>query len=127
MIAWWKVVMGLVGPFAAFPSRLITYLPLVLLAVLLVVSLIKAVSLWKEINEVDEPVTPGDLLAAFEQAHADGELNDDEFQRVRQQLASCPSGDQSAATCSRPPHDDAAHEPTGSSSGDLDERTQSPT
>jgi Putative zinc-finger len=127
MMGWWKVVMGGAGPFAAFPSRATTYLPLALLAVLLVFSLIKAVGLWQEIHEVEEPVTSGDLLATFEQAHADGELDDDEFERVREHLASCPSGDQSAATGSRPPNDAAARKRTGPSTADLDEQSHSPT
>ena len=125
MIGWSKVVMGGAGPFAAFPSGATTYLPLALLAVLLVFSLIKAVGLWKEIREVEEPVTSGDLLATFGQAHADGELDDDEFERVRKRLASCPSRDQSAAADSRPPNDAAARKRTGPSSGDLDERSHS--
>jgi hypothetical protein len=125
MSGWWNVVTGGAGPFAAFPSHATTYLPLALLAVLLVFSLIKAVRLWQEIREVDEPVTSGDLLATFEQAHADGELDDDEFERVREHLASCPNGDQSAATGSRPPNDAAARKRTGPSSGDLDERSHS--
>jgi hypothetical protein len=95
MMRWSELVMHGAGLHAAFPSSealATTYFPLALLAVLLTVFLIKAVRLWQEIHEVDEPVTPGDLLASFEQAHAAGELNDDEFRKVREQLAGGPSG-----------------------------------
>jgi len=66
------------------------YLPVILLSVLLVALLIKAHRVWQEIHDVEEPVSAGDLLEAFEQAHADGELDDDEFERVRLQLKSVP-------------------------------------
>ena len=46
------------------------YIPLALLIVLLAALLIKAVRVWHEIHDVEEPDTPSDLLASFEQAHA---------------------------------------------------------
>ncbi len=76
--------------FADFPSTqslVTTYVPLGLLAVLLAASMIKAVRVWGEIHDVEEPDTPSDLLAAFEQAHAEGDLDDVEMARVREQLA----------------------------------------
>ena len=54
-------------------------MPLVLFAVLLVVLLAKAVRIWQEIHDVEEPATPGELLASLEDAHAAGELDDDEI------------------------------------------------
>ena len=52
---------------------------------LLVALLIKAVRVWEEIHDVEEPETPSDLLASFEGAHAEGELDDAEFARVERQ------------------------------------------
>jgi hypothetical protein len=40
---------------------------------------------------VEEPDSPGDLLASFEQAHAAGELDDEEFERVRARLKHSPT------------------------------------
>jgi hypothetical protein len=62
----------------------------ILLTVLLVALLIQAHRVWQEIHEVEEPVSSDDLLQSFTQAHADGELDDDEFERVRLQLTSFP-------------------------------------
>jgi hypothetical protein len=84
-----RLFMSSVAQFAAFPSTdalLKRYIPLVLLAVLLAASLKKAISVWQEIHDVEEPDAPGDLLASFEQAHAEGELDDVELARVREKL-----------------------------------------
>ena len=112
-------------PYAAFSVRATTYLPLALLAVLLTVLLVKAVGMWQEIHEAQEPITTSDLLDTFEQAHADGELDDDEFARVREQLASCPTGDPESASCSRPPQNETAAERIGPSSDGLDDPSHS--
>jgi hypothetical protein len=78
--------------FAALPWEFLArrVLPVILLTVLLVALLIQAHRIWQEIHEVDEPVSPDDLLSSFEQAHADGELDDEEFERVRLKLTSFP-------------------------------------
>jgi len=68
-----------------------TYIGLALLALLLVVLLVKAYRVWGEIHDVEEPDSPGDLLASFERAHAAGELDDTEFERVRAHLAHSPT------------------------------------
>ncbi|MFI5461452.1 MAG: hypothetical protein ACHRXM_39125 [Isosphaerales bacterium] len=68
-----------------------TYIGLALLAVLLVVALVKAYRVWGEIHDVEEPDSPGDLLASFERAHAAGELDDEEFERVRDRLKHSPT------------------------------------
>ena len=62
------------------------YIPLGLLTVLLVASLLKAVRVWEEIHDVEEPDSPSDLLTSFMQAHAAGELDDAEFARVCERL-----------------------------------------
>jgi hypothetical protein len=85
-----KSLLDSVAPFAAFPtteSLTARYIPLALLVVLLAASLIKAVRVWGEIYDVEEPDTPSDLLASFQQAHAQGELDDAEFARVTEKLA----------------------------------------
>jgi hypothetical protein len=66
------------------------YLPLALFVVLLAVLLTKAVRVWQEIHEVEDPATPDELLASLEDAHAAGDLDDDEIAKVRQQLAGFP-------------------------------------
>jgi hypothetical protein len=79
-----------IAPLAAFPtteSLATRYIPLALLAVLLVASLIKAIRVWGEIHDVEEPATVSDLLASFQEAHALGELDDEEFARVTEKLA----------------------------------------
>jgi hypothetical protein len=61
-----------------------TYFPLVVLAILLLVGIRVLARLMEEAEEEDDdPETPEDMLAEFEQAHAAGELNDEEYQRVR--------------------------------------------
>jgi hypothetical protein len=90
MLYWANSLLDSVTPLAAFPtteSLATRYIPLALLAVFLVASLIKAVRVWGEIHDVEEPDAPDDLLAAFQQAHAQGELDDDEFARVSEKLA----------------------------------------
>jgi hypothetical protein len=89
---WPKQLADSVAPLADFPrleSLAGRYVPLVLLALLLVVLLTKAVRTWQEIHEVLEPATPSELLATLEDAHIAGELDDDEIAKVRQQLGSC--------------------------------------
>jgi len=61
---------------------------LALLIVLMAIALVKAYRVWEEIKDVEEPDSPADLLEAFEQARAEGELSAEEMERVRQRLAS---------------------------------------
>ena len=89
MLRWAKPLLDSSIAFAEFPSReslLIKYIPLALLTVVLAALLFKAVRVWSEIHDVEEPDSPKDLLASFEQAHAEGELDDAELARVRAQL-----------------------------------------
>jgi len=78
-----------------------TYIGVALLAVLLVALLIKAYRVWEEIHDVEEPDSPGDLLASFEQAHAAGELDDEELERVRARLQPAPSLGEKASSSPR--------------------------
>jgi hypothetical protein len=75
-----------------------TYIGLGLLSVLLVVVLIKAYRVWEEIHDVEEPASPEDILASFEQAHAAGELDDEELQRVRVRLGRSSTSEGHSAT-----------------------------
>jgi hypothetical protein len=59
-----------------------------LLVAVLLVALIKGYREWQEIHDVEEPDSPDDLLRSFREAHAMGELDDDEFQRVERRLSS---------------------------------------
>lgn len=62
------------------------YVGVVLLSILAIMLLIHAYRVWQEIHEVEEPDSPADLLESFEQAHAEGELDDQELERVRRLL-----------------------------------------
>ncbi len=93
MIHWANLLDSSVA-FAELPSTeslMTKYIPLGLLTVLLAVLLFKAVQVWGEIHDVEEPDSPGDLLVSFQQAHADGDLDDAEFARLREQLSSAGS------------------------------------
>ena len=97
-----------------------TYIGLALLAVLLVAALIKAYRIWEEIHDVEEPDSPSDLLASFEEAHAAGELDDEELERVRKRLARFASTGKHRTA--RPPSVEATPPPGPSPSLDrLDE------
>jgi hypothetical protein len=63
------------------------YVGLALLIVMMVIALVKAYRVWEEIQDVEQPDSPADLLKSFEEARAAGELNEDEMDRVRKQLA----------------------------------------
>jgi uncharacterized membrane protein len=91
---------GAITVFAAAPVRGVDvsaryyYLGLAILAVLMLVAAVKAYRTWEEIHDVEEPDSPQDLLEMFEDAHAEGELDDEEFERVRRRLAaSAPDSD----------------------------------
>ena len=66
------------------------YIPLGLLTVLLLASLLKAVRVWEEIHDVEEPDSPSDLLTSFIQAHAAGELDDAELRESARGWAESP-------------------------------------
>lgn len=58
------------------------YLAFGLLSCAIVIGVVVAVRLWREIHEDEEPATNEELLAEFRQAHAAGEIDEAEFQRV---------------------------------------------
>jgi len=59
---------------------------LVVVLIALAIAGVMAYRVWQEVNEEIEPATPEELLASFEQARAEGELDDDEYARVRRQI-----------------------------------------
>lgn len=79
--------------------------PTVLGAVILVIALIVAVVVgwrnWQEAHEEEAADAPEDLLASFEEAHAAGDLDDDEIRRLRAKLAG-DSSSSSTRKASRP-------------------------
>jgi uncharacterized membrane protein len=99
---------GLVGLFAArsAPGFKIStsnyYLGLAILLALLFIALVQAYRMWVEIHDVEEPDSPTDLLETFEEAHAAGELDDEEFERVRRRLASPPSSEDKTTDATHP-------------------------
>jgi hypothetical protein len=72
---------------------------LVVVLVALAIAGVMAYRVWREVNEEIEPATPEELLASFEQARSEGELDDDEYARVRREIEK---------TASRPPASNAA-------------------
>jgi hypothetical protein len=59
---------------------------LVVVLVALAFAGVMAYRVWHEVNEEIEPATPEELLASFEQARSEGELDDDEYARVRREI-----------------------------------------
>ncbi len=89
-MTWATPFFTLLPPVADIPvSKLLAfkYIPLGLFVIVLTALLIKAVRVWQEIHDIEEPATPSELLASLEEAHAAGELSSAEIARVREQLA----------------------------------------
>ena len=59
---------------------------LAVVVVALVFAGVLAYRVYREVNEDVEPATPEELLASFEQARSEGELDEEEYQRVRRQF-----------------------------------------
>ncbi len=108
MMFGWATASNSVGPLAAaaMTSGTWYYLGLALVLVIVVITLIAFLRTWGEINDVEEPDSPADLLESFEKAHAEGELNDRELDRVRRLLAAG-GGSEMAIPSERRPSDSA--------------------
>lgn len=82
------------------------YIGLVVVVGALVFAAILAYRVYGEVNEDVEPASPEEIMAAFEQARFEGEIDEDEYQRVRRQFEAPlarPSGEDAAKdTGSRP-------------------------
>ena len=61
----------------------IYYVGLAVVVVILLGTLIAFYRTWEEIHEDEEPDSPQDLLESFRKAHAAGEIDDRELERVR--------------------------------------------
>lgn len=68
------------------PASYYYYGGLGLLAVAMIWAAIIAQRSWEEANEDLDPATPDELLDAFRQARAEGELDENEFARVQRRL-----------------------------------------
>ncbi len=62
------------------------YLGAALLAVVVVFAILKARSVYEEIHEDIEPEHPQEILRTLEDAHHQGELDAEEFARVKSML-----------------------------------------
>jgi len=62
------------------------YIGLVLLVIIMTALLVHAYRVWEELHDVEDPDSPSDLLDSFEQAHAEGDLDAQELDRVRRLL-----------------------------------------
>ncbi len=67
-------------------SRQYYYAGLALLIVMILIAAVKVYRVWEELQDVEEPDSPEDLLHAFEEARAAGEIDDAEMERVRARL-----------------------------------------
>jgi hypothetical protein len=74
------------------------YIGLAVLVVIMIGVLIAAYRTWEEINDVEDPDSPADLLESFEQAHQEGELDEQELDRVRRLLSAGNGADDPSRT-----------------------------
>lgn len=91
---WARLLAGSFVPLADLPPIDLLarrWAPLALFVVLLAVLLTKAVRVWQEIHDVEEPATPSELLSSLEEAHTAGELDDNEISKVRRRLGIQPT------------------------------------
>jgi hypothetical protein len=81
------LVRGALWAAAKVDSGTSYYIGLAVLIAIMIGVLIAAYRTWEEINDVEEPDSPSDLLESFEQAHEDGEIDEQELDRVRRLLS----------------------------------------
>ncbi len=74
------------GLFGANQSMLHYYIGLAVLVAAMIWGAVLAYGSWEEAHEELDPATPEELLDAFKQAHAEGELDEEEFARVRRRI-----------------------------------------
>jgi hypothetical protein len=77
---------------ARVDTGLLYYVGLAVIVAIVLGVLIAAYRTWEEIHDVEEPDSPADLLETFRQAHAEGEIDDHELDRVRRLLTSAEGG-----------------------------------
>jgi hypothetical protein len=117
MASGWPAALAQVGLWAAAAVQTGTsyYIGLAVLIAILIGVLIWAYRTWAEINDVEEPDSPAELLESFEQAHEEGELDAQELERVRRLLstnggAGAPGDGKSAQAPAVPREDRAVRE-----------------
>ena len=82
-------------------SGAVYYVGLAVVVAIMIGSIIAFYRTWAEIHEDLEPDTPQDLLDSFREAHAAGEIDDRELERVRN-LLSAGLADAAATASPRP-------------------------
>ncbi len=117
---WWVPLAA-----AAWPFNWSTILPIALFAVVLVLLFIKVYRERQDILDVEDPDSPEDLLRSFEDAHRSGDLDDEEFERVRKRLGlSMSHGDSGApapVTAINKPSTGESHVGDGQAASDQSE------
>lgn len=83
-----------------FSSR---YVQFTVLAVVMIIVFTYAYRVWEEVHDVEDPDSPSDLLDSFEQAHAEGELDAQELNRLRKLLLDGQGIEGERAVASDPP------------------------
>ena len=84
--------MGFPGAWIAIPLAAIgaatwsVILPLAVIAIGVGFAVVQALRYWREMHEDVEPVTAEELMASFEQARAEGDLDDEELARVKESI-----------------------------------------
>jgi hypothetical protein len=73
-------------PCAAISPAAWYYIGLAALLIAGVVAFVWAFQVWSEVNEREEPATADELMQAFEEARAAGELDEEEYARVRERI-----------------------------------------
>jgi hypothetical protein len=105
MASGWPVTLLRSVPWAAAPADTGTtayYIGLAVLVVIMIGVLIAAYRAWEEIHDVEDPDSPADLLESFEQAHAEGDLDEQELARVRRLLSDADGANGGPAVEGRP-------------------------
>lgn len=102
MTGGWKIFADVVQPglAAALGSGWHYYAGLAVVVGVTMFAIVVFYREWQEMHDVEEPDEPRDLLDSFVQAHANGELDADELERVRR-LLSEESGAKPGATTAR--------------------------
>jgi hypothetical protein len=72
---------------ARLDAGVIYYVGLAVVVAILVVTLIGFYRTWMEIHEDEEPDSPEDMLDSFREAHAAGQIDDRELERLQKLLS----------------------------------------
>lgn len=66
-----------------------TYLPVILLVLVMLIGVPAAYRLWREAHQEDEePASKDERLSQLERAYCAGQMNEEEFRRIRELLGS---------------------------------------